>query len=199
MKTKTINVCIISGSSREDNLTFRVAKAIQNILLKNPEIHQTFLLDLRENDFPMVGRKDIHPNSLTNYQKNFIQSMENAHLIFICMPEYNWTTNPELINIFHQIGNKNFKSCFENKVFATAGISHGRGGRKPCIDFHTLLNKLISFMDAYGIVSPLIFEGHESDKNIDNQGNLLNNEIFNKTLIRFIQYSLNLTKKWNGF
>ncbi|GIX42019.1 MAG: hypothetical protein KatS3mg129_1752 [Leptospiraceae bacterium] len=192
-----INICIISGSSRPENLTFRVAKAIQNISLNFKEIKQIDFLDLRENDFPTVGRQDIKKDSLSSFQKQFISSMENAHLIFICMPEYNWITNPELINIFHQIGNKNFKTCFENKVFATAGVSHGRGGRRPCIEFHTLLNKLISFMDAYGIVSPLIFESHETDKNIDSNGNLLNNEIYNNTIKRFVNYSIQITKKWH--
>jgi chromate reductase len=185
-----MKVSIISGSSREENLTIRVAKAIKDQLIKRDNVNEVVLLDLRDNDFPSVGRKEIKPGTLSPYQENFIKSLKESSLVFICLPEYNWTTNPELINIFHQIGSKNFKACFEDKVFATAGVSNGRGGRMPCIQLHILLNKIISFIDAYGIVSPLLFESHETDKNIDENGNLLTNDLYNKTFLRFIDYSL---------
>jgi len=191
-----MKVAIISGSSRKDNLTIRVAKAIKNQLIKRENVNDVVLLDLRDNDFPSVGRKEIMPDSLSPYQKNFIQALKEASLIFICLPEYNWTTNPELINIFHQIGSKDFKACFDDKVFATAGISNGRGGRMPCIQLHILLNKIISFIDAFGIVSPLLFESHETDKNVDANGNLLTNDLYNKTFLRFVDYSLQFSSRY---
>ncbi len=192
-----LNISIISGSSRKYSNSLRLCKAIEKILRNNPDIQNIFLLDIVENDFPSIGRQEIEYTSLSEYQRNFINSLENSQLILICLPEYNWNTNPELINIFHQIGKSSFKQCFENKVFATAGVSTGRGGRRPCLEFHILLNKIISFMGAYGVVCPMIFESHETDKNIDNEGNLKENEIYKKALNNFILYILTFTKKWH--
>lgn len=56
-----MKVSIISGSSREENLTIRVAKAIKDQLIKRDNVKEVVLLDLRDNDFPSVGRKEIKP------------------------------------------------------------------------------------------------------------------------------------------
>ncbi len=191
-----INITVVSGSSRINNNTLRVAKAIEKVLKTLEEVESIYFIDFIKNDFPSVGRMDVDRNNLTTFQSHLIDSFKHSQLILICAPEYNWNTNPELINVFHQIGKKDFKDCFENKVFATVGVSSGRGGRRTAIELHILLNKIISFMDAYGMVSPLLFESHETDKNVDTGGNLLQNSLYNEGLMRFINYSINVCKKW---
>lgn len=189
-----MNICIISGSSRMGSNTLKVAKAIRNLLNKNYKIN---FIDFQENDFPSIGRKKIDKTNLTNFQRNFANFFKDSHLIIFCIPEYNWTTNPEVINVLHQIGSKEFMECFENKVFAIVGVSTGLGGRRPAIEITTLLNKIISFMGAIAIVSPLILESHKTEENISFDGNFLNKEIENK-FINFLDYTLKITKKWHN-
>lgn len=188
-----MNFCIISGSSREKSNTFRVAKALENIIKKE---HNVFFVDFVGCDFPMIGRKNIDKNNLSNFQSFMIDSFKKAHLIIICIPEYNWNTNPEIINAFHQIGTQEYKECFENKVFSFVGVSTGFGGRKPAIEMIILLNKIISFMKAIAIVSPLILESHHTDVNIDPYGYFINLET-EKHFKNFIEYTLQIAQKWH--
>ncbi len=192
-----IQVTVVSGSSRKGSSTLRCARAIERILKSKSEVINVYFIDFIENDFPSIGRIELDSKNLSSFQSHLINSFRYSQLIIICAPEYNWNTNPELINVFHQIGKKDFKDCFDNKVFATVGVSTGRGGRRPAIELHILLNKIISFMDAYGMVSPLLYESHETDKNIDIEGNLQQNQLYNEGLHRFIQYSINVCKRWS--
>ncbi len=194
-----MRLCVVSGSSRENSSTIRVAKYLKKNFEKITEIQKVELIDFVENDFPSVGRKDITEDNLSPFQYQLVHSMKNSYLIIFCLPEYNWSTNPEVINVIHQLGKKGFLECFDNKVFATVGVSIGRGGRIPCINFHTLLNKVISFLPAMGIVSPLIFESQETDLILDKNGDLIqSNERFIKGINSFIEYSYRMTKKFCG-
>ncbi|MFN3604693.1 MAG: NAD(P)H-dependent oxidoreductase [Leptonema sp. (in: bacteria)] len=189
-----MKVTIISGSSRENSNSLRVAKALENLL---KEIHNTTIIDFRDCDIPPIGRNDLKKNELSQFQSHFVNFLEISELIFFCIPEYNWTTNPEIINALHQMGREEFKDCFENKVFSIVGVSSGRGGRRPAIELSILLNKIISFNKFLGIVSPLILESHETDKNLDSYGNFLN-PVTKEKFKEYLNYTLKITKKWHN-
>ncbi|MCS7204796.1 MAG: NAD(P)H-dependent oxidoreductase [Leptospiraceae bacterium] len=195
-----LNIAILSGSSRKGSNTIKVAKALKHLLQQNEIVDQIYLIDMVDSDIPLVGRGEINKEFLTPFQRQLVYSFENSELILLCLPEYNWITNPEVINLFHQLGTKEFFSCFHLKVFATIGVSSGRGGRRPCIELHTLLNKIISFMGAISVVSPLILESHETDKEFDEEGNFLNRQnrgIYYEKFINFTDYTLKLSSKWH--
>ncbi len=188
-----MNLCIVSGSSRKNSNTIRTAKALKNLTEKE---HNTTFVDFTKCDFPMIGREDIDKDHLSNFQNFIVHSFKNADCIIICIPEYNWNTNPEILNAFHQLGRIEFKECFENKVFSFVGVSTGYGGRRPAIEMMIFFNKIISFMRAYAIVSPLILESHQTEMNLDSNGNFLNSEV-ERRFKDYVEYTLQIAKKWH--
>lgn len=175
----------------------RVARALEKLLRQREECQVIRLLDMAESDIPSVGRGKLERHWLSKFQEKLVEAFRSSHLIFLILPEYNWSTNPEVINVFHQLGSPDFHDCFHLKVFSTIGVSTGRGGRRPCIEFHILLHKIISFLDATGIVSPKIFESHDTENNISFYGDILSDD-YRLRLEEFIDYTLRITARWNG-
>jgi chromate reductase len=97
----------------------------------------------------------------------------------------------------HRLGDRTFKHLFEEKVFATVGVSTGKGGKAPALHLHTILNKIISFTDLNSFVSAKIFESHFTKEVLDESGNSLGNAQYDAGLDDFIQYTLRVTKRWN--
>ncbi|WP_332369434.1 hypothetical protein [Spirosoma telluris] len=78
------------------------------------------------------------------------------------------------------------------------GISNGRGGRQPALDMTTVVNKIISFTHSYSIVSPKLYESHETDKNLDENGHFNGHEVYERTAKAFLEYTLNVAQRWIG-
>lgn len=185
-----MKVGIISGSARKRNNTLRVAKAIKK------EIGEASILDFQEYDIPNFNDESIKPGFESSFQKSFISMMEECDLVFFLTPEYNWFPSAESINIIHTFANNHYKHLFDNKVITTIGVSAGRGGRMPAIQLGYVLNKVISFFGLDSVVSPKKFEAQEVLNCIDEDGNLLEVENFNKGFKDFVSYSLKLAKRW---
>jgi chromate reductase len=81
-------------------------------------------------------------------------------------------------------------------VFATVGISSGRGGRIPAVQLGTVLNKLIGFMNCHSIVSAKIFESQFTPAVLDENGNSMNNAEYDKGLEEFVSYTLKLSERF---
>jgi chromate reductase len=156
------------------------------------------LFDFEEVDVPMVGRGSLDKNQLTPFQKQLLATWSTADLVIFTLPEYNWTTSAEFINTLHQLGGKDFAHLFNEKVFALVGVSTGRGGRQPCLEINMVINKLISFLNQYAVVSPKLFESHETNKNLDEEGNSTGNPIYEKGVKDFVSYTLKIARKWHG-
>lgn len=75
-----MNICIISGSARENNSTVRVAYAIERILKPN---HQTTLIDFRHYDIPFINQSEISYDKLTSFQQELADAMMQSHLIML--------------------------------------------------------------------------------------------------------------------
>ncbi len=190
-----MRISIISASPRKSSNSLRVARRIKQLLEYQ---HYTTInfCDFENYDFPLVGQGSIDKNHLTDFQKRLISTWQEGELIFFTVPEYNWNTSPQLINAIHQLGNDDFAHLFDNKIFALCGVSAGRGGRMPALQMTTLLNKIISFTNKYAFVSPKIYESHETNKNIDENGNSLGNATYDSTLTQFVNYSLEIAHKF---
>jgi chromate reductase len=119
-----------------------------------------------------------------------------ADLVFFITPEYNFTVNGDLLNALHQLGSKDFAHLFHNKVFALAGVSSGRGGKTPCLELTTVINKIINFSHQYSVVSPRIYESHETHKNLDDKADSTGNKVYEDGVRAFLDYSLEVTKRW---
>mgnify|MGYP001565799899 CR=1 FL=1 len=185
-----MKIGIISGSARKGNNTLRVAKAIQRIA------GEAMILDLQEYDLPNFTGDPLPLGKESVFQKKFISLMEEANLVFFLTPEYNWFPSAEIINIIHTFGSNSYKHLFDNKVIATVGVSVGRGGRMPAVQLGYVLNKLISFLNLDSVVSPKHFEAQEVTSCISLEGELQENQAFNKGIESFVSYSLKLAKRW---
>jgi chromate reductase len=191
----SLKISIISTSPRKNSSSIRVAKRIKQVL-EEKGLQDVQLCNFEDYDIPMVGQGQLDKAQLSDFQQKTIQTWENGELLFFIVPEYNWFTSPQLINAIHQLGGEPFSHLFDNKVFAFCGVSSGRGGRMPAVEMTTLFNKIISFTNKHSVVSPKLYESHETAKNIDENGNSLGNALYDKPLAQFIEYSMAIAGKF---
>ncbi|MCS6969323.1 MAG: NAD(P)H-dependent oxidoreductase [Cytophagales bacterium] len=189
------SVGILSTSSQPHSNTLRFAKFLQKLLTER-SLEQVSLVSFENYDIPWVGLGSIHPSRWTPFQQDLIQSWQESDLLYIVSPEYNWSFSPALINALDQLGSKEFAHLFDNKVFALAGVSAGRGGRQPALQLTTVLNKLISFLDGTSVIAPRIFESHETDQMLDAEGNFKGTPAYLKGVEAFLEYSLRIAQRW---
>ncbi|MBT8326288.1 MAG: NAD(P)H-dependent oxidoreductase [Bacteroidia bacterium] len=186
-----MKVAIISGSARKSNNTIRVAKSIQ----KNFE--NSVLIDFQDYDFPNLSEGFLRKGSETEFQRNTIEAIRDAELLFVLTPEYNWFPSAELVSMIHQLGTNDYSEIFDKMVIASVGVSSGRGGRMPAVQLGYVFNKIFSYFNLNSITSPRTFEAQEVLSCIDESGQLLENEAFNQGFTSFISYSLKVAKRWH--
>lgn len=190
-----MNITILSTSPRKKSNTLRFAKSVQSIL-QTQGFSSVSLVDFEAYDVPFFGQGFLNKNALSSFQQNLISAWEQADLVFIVMPEYNWFPDAELINLLNHLGGKDFAHLFGEKTFALAGVSSGRGGKLPAIEINIMLNKLINFLNQYSVVSPRIYESHETPQNLNEAGEFTGNEVYEKTVKAFVDYSLEIANRW---
>ena len=191
-----MKIAIISASPRAGSNTLRFCNFVRNILTES-EKHEVTVVDFAHYDLPFVGTSWLKPDTLTPFQQEFISAWGNADVVFFASPEYNWTATPQVLNAFHSLGVPAFKHLFEDKTFAMAGVSNGRGGRQPALDMTTVLNKVISFTNSFSVISPKLYESHETDKNLDADGVFVGHEVYDRTVRAFVDYTLTVAQRWN--
>ncbi|MEY3321573.1 MAG: hypothetical protein RLZZ417_1156 [Bacteroidota bacterium] len=192
-----MQILILSGSSRKNSNSLLVAKYLTK--LSNQQDGLNFsIIDLAEEQIPTVGRGSIDPENLSDFQRNLIEKWHAASLIIVTAPEYNWSTNAELINLAHQLGNKNHGYLFNNKVFAFVGVSTGRGGRQSALELMMIFNKIISFTNNQSIVCPKLWESHETHLNINADSLLSDNKVYTESAKNFLDYSVEIAKRWQS-
>lgn len=191
-----MKTAIISTSPRQESNSLKVARYLESKF--SEQVSDIRVLDFEKIDIPMVGRGDLDPDQLSPFQQKFLSTWGEADLIVFVIPEYNWITSGELINAIHQVGNKTFAHLFNDKVFAMVGVSSGRGGRRPCLEITVMVNKLISFLNQHSIVSPKIYESHETGKNLTPEGESTGNAIYEKGMQDFVNYTLHTARRWHG-
>lgn len=190
-----MNIAIIATSPRKNSNSLRFSKYLQKIA-QSSGYEDVTVVDFHHFDIPSVGRGTVNKDALTDFQAELISAWENADLVFFVTPEYNFTVNGDLLNALHQLGSKDFVHLFNNKVFALAGVSSGRGGKVPCLELTTIINKIINFSNQYSVVSPRIYESHDTHKNLDENADSVGNLIYENGVKAFVDYSLEVTKRW---
>lgn len=189
-----MTITIISTSSRKHSNSLRFSRFLSNVLTEKG--HQVNIIDFEHYDIPFSGQGWLNKDALTPFQQTLISAWEAADLVFFALPEYNWTAPPQATNLIHQTGGPAFKHLFENKVFAMVGVSNGRGGRQPALDMTTVTNKIISFTNSFSIISPKLYESHETDKNLNEAGEFVGHEVYDRTARAFIDYTLTVAQRW---
>jgi chromate reductase len=192
-----MNIAIIATSPRKNSNSLRFSNYLQK-LAQTAGYENVTVVDFHHFDIPSVGRGTINKESLTDFQSELLSAWTAADLVFFITPEYNFTVNGDLLNALHQLGSKDFAHLFHDKVFALAGVSSGRGGKIPCLELTTVINKIINFSHQYSVVSPRIFESHETHKNLDDKADSTGNKVYEDGVKAFLDYSLEVTKRWVG-
>lgn len=192
-----MNIALISTSSRKSSNSLRFVQYLQRVLAEDGQ-HDVSIVTFEHYDIPFVGQGVVKKDALTPFQQEFIGAWEAADLVIFAMPEYNWTAPPQATNTIHQLGGPTFKHLFDNKVFAMVGVSSGRGGRQPALDMTTVVNKLISFTNSYSIVSPKLYESHDTAANLDETGQFVGHEVYERTVRAFADYTLTVAQRWIG-
>lgn len=190
-----MKIALISTSSRKNSNSLRFVNYLRQILTEEAH-HDVSIVTFEQYDIPFVGQGTVKKDELTPFQEELITNWEAADLVVFVMPEYNWTAPPQATNTIHQLGGPAFKYLFDNKVFAMVGVSNGRGGRQPALDMTTVVNKIISFTNSYSIVSPKLYESHETGNNLDENGQFVGHPIYAQTTQAFVDYTLNVTHRW---
>jgi chromate reductase len=190
-----MKIAIIATSPRKNSNSLRFSNYLQK-LAQTSGYESVTVVDFHHFDIPSVGRGTINKEALTDFQRELLSAWTAADLVFFITPEYNFTVNGDLLNALHQLGSKDFAHLFHDKVFALAGVSAGRGGKTPCLELTTVINKIINFSNQYSVVSPRIFESHETHKNLDENADSTGNKIYEDGVKAFLDYSLEVTKRW---
>ncbi|MCB9245530.1 MAG: NAD(P)H-dependent oxidoreductase [Flavobacteriales bacterium] len=190
-----MTVTILSGSSRINNNTLRLALAMKQILQETiPDVR---VIDFQEYDIPFLNKGELHGKGETPFQQDLITSWNESKLLITLSPEYNWFPSAELVNMIHQLGHKGFNHLFENKLFAFCGVSTGRGGRLPAVQLSGVFEKVIAHLHCHSIISPKKFEGHYISRELDPLGKFLGEGTFEQTLRRFLDYNVQLAVKFS--
>jgi chromate reductase len=66
----------------------------------------------------------------------------------------------------------------------------------PCLQLSQVVGKLVSFSNSYSFISPKIFESHFTKDVLDENGNSLENAMYDKGLLDFISYNLEVSERW---
>ncbi len=186
---------ILSGSSRKNSATLRVAKGLERILLEKG-INDITLIDFEAYDIPFFNGGDILREALTPFQQKVVQGMSEADSIIFLTPEYNWFPSAEMINLIHRLGDNGFEDLWSEKVFSFIGISSGRGGRIPTVQLSYVVGKLINVFGFESVINSKNFEVQFAKKVLDENGASLGNEEFDKGYRAFADYLIRLSERW---
>lgn len=189
-----MKVSIISGSSRSNNNTIRLAKAFAHEFREKG--HDADIIDFKDYDLPFPNQGDVDPEHLTDFQKKLFKGFEESQIVLVLTPEYNWFPSAELVNMVHTLGSSKFSYLFDNKVFGFAGVSTGKGGRMPAVQLSYVFDKVISFFHKHSVTSSRKFESHFTTKMIDEDGAIHEEGVFKDAVAEFIEYNLTLAEKW---
>lgn len=192
-----MHIALIATSSRPNSNSLRFVKYLNHLLTESNQ-HTTQIITYEHYDIPFAGQDWLNADALTPFQQELITAWAAADLVIFALPEYNWTAPAQATNAIHQLGTPAFKHLFADKVFAMVGISNGRGGRQPALDMGTVVNKIISFTNSSSIVSPKLYESHETDKNLDPDGQFIGHEVYERTVRSFVDYTLAVAQRWVG-
>lgn len=157
-----MNIEIVSGSPRQESVTFRLASFLQKYLQQNT-LHSIHILDVREWNFPAL-QEEVYSSvdNTPEHYKPLAARMFGASAFIIVTPEYNGSYTPSMKNLFDHFPKQ------LHKAFGIATASNGSlGGIRASQQLQLLVCAL------FGIPSPVMLITPRVDKKFDKEGNLL--------------------------
>lgn len=173
---------IISGSPRENSLTVRIALLLQQWLVKH-STHEVGIIDCRDHALPWVQEVFRSVDTTPQEFKVLATRMFEADAFILVSPEYNGSYSPSL---------KNLLDHFPKQLHKPIGIATGTNGALGGIRAAHQLYLLSAGL--FGIASPTFLLVPQTDKKIDEGGNLIDDK-FESSIKTFIAEYLWLAEK----
>ena len=173
-----MNIEIVSGSPRQQSITYRFVLFLQKYL-KEKTNHTIHIIDVRDWELSIMQQHVFYSVEKTpEVLKPLSESMFSADAFIMVTPEYNGSYTSALKNLFDHYP----KQC--HKAFGIVTTSPGSmGGIRASQQMQLLINAL------FGIASPQLLITPFADKKFDEAGNLLdenflkNIEVFAKEFL----------------
>jgi NAD(P)H-dependent FMN reductase len=157
-----MNIEIVSGSPRQESVTYRVALYLQKCLSEKTE-HNVNIIDVREWNFPTL--QEVVYSSVDNtpeHYKPLAARMFGADAFIFVTPEYNGSYTPPLKNLFDHFPKQ------MHKAFGIVTASPGAlGGIRAALHLQMLVYALFGIGSPYMLVTPQV------EKKFDREGNLI--------------------------
>ena len=187
---------ILSGSSRKNSTSLKVARAIERTLREQGE-RDVELVDFEDYDIPFF-HTPLDSQSLSPFQARLSEAMKSADSIIFVTPEYNWFPSAEIIHLVHRLADTPFKDLWDHKVFSLVGVSTGRGGRMPTVQLGYVIDKIINVFGFESLTNPKSFEVQFANEVLGKSGESLGNAEFDKGLNAFVRYHCRLGLRWKA-
>ena len=171
-----MHITILSGSTRINRQSHRVALALEKWIKENNE-HTVEILDLAEYQFPVLEEVlHRHPNPPDGLE-DFANRVRNSDAHIFVSPEYNGTYTSALKNAVDYLKEREFA----RKTIGIASVSTGMlGGIRAALS----MQQLVLGVGGYPI--PQMLTVPQVTKNIDEAGNVLD-ATFGQKLEGFLQ------------
>lgn len=169
-----MNIEIISGSPRENSITYRVAVFLKKLLHEQTN-HTVDIIDVKDWDLPMLQNVFVSVEATPDQFKPLSKRMFRANAFILVTPEFNGSYTPAMKNLLDHYPKQT------RKAFGIVTASPGMmGGMRATQQMQLLINAL------FGIASPHMLVVGGVDKKFDTEGNLVD-ENFQKPVDVFVR------------
>lgn len=178
-----MNIEIVSGSPRQESVTFRIALFLQKYLQENT-LHNINIIDVRKWNFPTL-QEEVYSsvNNTPDHYKPLAKRMFEANAFIIVTPEYNGSYTTSMKDLFDH---------FPKQMHKAFGIVTASTGSLGGIRASQQLQLLICAL--FGIPSPFMLVTPHADKKFDKDGNLIDPAFLN-TVHNFVSEFLWLAER----
>lgn len=168
-----MRIAIISGSPREQSVTYRVALHLKQQIEERTD-HEVDIIDVRDNLLPELDQVFASVESTPKEFQELARRMFAAKAYVVVSPEYNGSYSACLKNLLDHFPKQH------HKTFGIVTASPGAlGGIRAALQLQELTYALFGIGSPYMLVTPFV------DKKFDAEGNLTD-ESFKKAVDLFI-------------
>ena len=169
-----MNIKIISGSPRENSMSYRVALFLQKYLSQHSN-HEVSIIDVRDYQLPLLQEVWSSVEKAPAQYRKLAESMFEADAFILVSPEYNGSYAPAMKNLLDHFPKQH------RKTFGIVTASPGAlGGIRASQQMQLLVGAL------FGILAPNMLITPFADKKFDADGNLLDPD-FQKSINVFVK------------
>lgn len=152
-----MRIAIISGSPRENSVTFRVALFLQKYFTENTP-HQIDLIDVRDHHLPLLQGVWSSVEQTPDEHKVLAEKMFGADAFVMVTPEYNGSYSPAMKAIFDQFPKQS------RKTFGIVTASPGAmGGMRATQQMQLLVAALFGILTPNMLVIPAVDKKFNAD------------------------------------